>query len=93
MKVKTFAGTRKAVLDKEVNDWIAKSKVAVVKTNVAFKALSEKGPDFVVGRTTARRGVAVAITVWYDDSYGQPPTSKPTIWELESPETKKSRTP
>jgi hypothetical protein len=43
MKVKTFTGTRRATVDKQVNDWLAKSNVRVHKTNVAFKGLRERG--------------------------------------------------
>ena len=35
MKVKTFTGIRRATVDKQVNDWLAKSNVTVRKTNIA----------------------------------------------------------
>jgi hypothetical protein len=66
MKVKTFTGTRRATVDKQVNDWLAKSNVAVRKTNVAFKSLRERGPDAIAGRTAARRALGIAISIWYD---------------------------
>jgi hypothetical protein len=67
MKVKTFTGTHRATVDKQVNDWLAKSNVTVRRTNVAFKALKERGPDAIAGRTLARRGLGIAISVWYDE--------------------------
>jgi hypothetical protein len=43
MKVKTFTGTHRFAVDRQVNDWLAKSNVAVHKTNVAFKAAQRPG--------------------------------------------------
>jgi hypothetical protein len=37
MKVKTFTGTHRFAVDRQVNDWLAKSNVAVRKIDVAFK--------------------------------------------------------
>jgi hypothetical protein len=54
MKVKTFTGIRKATVDKQVNDWLAKSNITVRKTNVAFKGLRERGADAIAGRTGTR---------------------------------------
>jgi hypothetical protein len=82
MKVKTFTGTDRVAVDKQINDWLAKSKVAVLQTAVAFKPLSEKGLDVITGRTTTRRGMAVAITVWYKDPPTPKPMARPTNWEL-----------
>jgi hypothetical protein len=62
MKVKTFTGTHRAAVDKQVNDWLAESNVTVRKTNVALKPLRERGRDAIAGRTTTRRALAVAIT-------------------------------
>jgi hypothetical protein len=67
MKVKTFTGTHRATVDKQVNDWLAKSNGMVRRTNVAFKALKERGPDAIAGRTLARRGLGIAISIWYDE--------------------------
>ena len=67
MKVKTFTGIRRATVDKQVNDWLAKSNVRVRKTNVAFKGLKERGPDAITGRTLTRRGLGIAISIWYDE--------------------------
>ena len=67
MKVKTFTGTHRATVDKQVNDWLAKSNITVRRTNVAFKALKERGPDAIAGRTLARRGLGIAISIWYDE--------------------------
>ena len=67
MKVKTFTGTRRATVDKQVNDWLAKSNVTVRKTKVAFKGLRERGPDAIAGRTAARRALGIAISIWYDE--------------------------
>jgi hypothetical protein len=67
MKVKTFTGRHRATVDKQVNDWLAKSNVTVRKTNVAFKGLRERGADAIAGRTAARRALGIAISIWYDD--------------------------
>jgi hypothetical protein len=84
MKVKTFSGTHRFAVDSEVNDWLAKSNVTVHKTNVAFKALKEKGWDAVAGKTTRRRALAIAITVWYDEPYNLSPKPNPTAWIFKS---------
>jgi hypothetical protein len=39
MKVKTFVGSEAAKVDKQVNDWLVKSKVQVRWTSTAFKRL------------------------------------------------------
>jgi hypothetical protein len=38
MRVKTFTGTHRFAVDKQVNNWLAKTRVTVFKTNVAFKS-------------------------------------------------------
>jgi hypothetical protein len=68
MKVKTFTGTHRAAVDQQVNDWLARSNVEVRKTSTAFKAFRETGWDAVSGRTTSRRAVGIAISVWYDEA-------------------------
>jgi hypothetical protein len=77
MKVKTFTGTHRFVVDRQVNEWRAKSNVAVRKTSVAFKALRYGGWDAVAGKTSKRRALAIAITVWYDEPYYQKPKPNP----------------
>ena len=67
MKVKIFTGTRRAAVDQQVNDWIARSNVEVRKTSTAFKAFRESGWDATSGKTTSRRALGIAISVWYDD--------------------------
>jgi hypothetical protein len=42
MKVKTFTGTHRFALNRQVNDWLAKSNITVRKTGVAFKALRDR---------------------------------------------------
>jgi hypothetical protein len=79
MKVKTFTSTHRFIVDRQVNDWLAKSNVTVLKTNVAFKALRDRGWDAVAGKTTTRRAVAIAITVWYDEPM---PPSRPNTWRF-----------
>ena len=64
MNVKTFTGTHRAAVDKQVNDWLAQSNVIVIKANTAFKQLRERDWDAVAGRTTTRRAVAIAISIW-----------------------------
>jgi hypothetical protein len=63
MKVKTFTGTHRFALNRQVNDWLAKSNITVRKTGVAFKALRDRGWDAIAGKTTTRRAVAIAMTV------------------------------
>jgi hypothetical protein len=67
MKVKTFTGTHRGAVDKQVNDWLAASNVNVRKTDVAFKAYREHGWDAISGKTQTRRALGIAISVWYDD--------------------------
>ena len=67
MKVKTSTGTHRAAVDQQVNDWLARSNVEVRKTSTAFKAFRETGWDAISGRTTSRRAVGIAISVWYDE--------------------------
>jgi hypothetical protein len=80
MKVKTFTGTVRAAVDQQVNDWLVGSNVEVRKTNVAFKALREQGWDAVAGRTIARRAIAIAITIWYDEPAKKMNGDRPTNW-------------
>jgi hypothetical protein len=67
MKVKTFVGTDATEVDMQVNDWLAESKVCVRRTNTEFKHLRNRGEDALRGRTVARHGVGIAISVWYDE--------------------------
>jgi hypothetical protein len=71
MRVKTFVGTHKEALDKQVNDWLAASNVEVRKTDVAFKAYRNRGRDAISGRTISRRAMGIAITIWYDEPASQ----------------------
>jgi hypothetical protein len=80
MKVKTFTGTDRAAVDQAVNDCLAESNIEVRKTNVAFKALREHGWDAVAGKTTARRAIAIAITIWYDEPVKIINGDRPTNW-------------
>ena len=80
MKVKTFTGTHRPEVDKQVNEWLVKSNATVRKTDVAFKALRDRGWDAVAGKTTTRRAVAIAITVWYDEPYHLAPRPNPATW-------------
>jgi hypothetical protein len=66
MKVKTFLGSDSEEVDNQVNEWLAKSKVHVRRTSTAFKRFRDKGKDALTGRTQARYGVGIAISVWYD---------------------------
>ena len=68
MKVKTFLGTQAAEVDKQVNDWLAESKVQVLRTSTAFKRYRDRGKDALTGRTVARHGIGIAISVWYDEN-------------------------
>jgi hypothetical protein len=52
-------------VDNQVNAWLAKSKVHVRRTNTAFTRLRDKGRDALTGRTQARYGVGIAISIWY----------------------------
>ena len=84
MKVKTFTGTHRFALNRQVNDWLAKSNITVRKTGVAFKALRDRGWDAIAGKTTTRRAVAIAITVWYDEPHPQTPKPNPATWIFRS---------
>ena len=84
MKVKTFTGTHQFAVDRQVNDWLAKSNVTVRKTDVAFKALRDRGWDAIAGKTATRRAVAIAITVWYDEPYHQTSKPNPATWIFRS---------
>ena len=86
MKVRTFTGTDREAVDKQINDWLAQANVKVQKTSIAFKPLREKGWDAVSGRTTTRRAVAVAISVWYEEPSKKPARSKPTTWVFGQPD-------
>jgi hypothetical protein len=84
MKVKTFTGTHRVAVDKQVNDWLATSNLTVHKTDVDFKALRERGWDAVAGKATTRRALAIALTVWYEDSNRWLPNSHPSNWIFKS---------
>jgi hypothetical protein len=45
MKVKTFIGTDAAGVDKQVNDWLAESKVQVRRASTAFHRFRDRGKD------------------------------------------------
>ena len=83
MNVKTFTGTHRAAVDKQVNDWLTESNVTVVKTSTAFKQLRERGWDAVAGETTTRRALAVAISIWYEKP-SPANQSRPDNWIFES---------
>jgi hypothetical protein len=80
MKVKTFTGTHRAAVDQQVNDWLARSNVEVRKTSTAFKAFRETGWDAISGRTTSRRALGIAISVWYDEPVAKVIGNRPTDW-------------
>jgi hypothetical protein len=71
MKVKTFLGSDAEEVDDQVNAWLAKHKVHVCRTSTAFKHLRERGVDALRGRTVARHGVGVAISIWYEPATSQ----------------------
>jgi hypothetical protein len=64
MTVKTFVGTAAPEVDKQVNDWLAESKVHVRRTSIAFHRFRDRGKDAITGRTIARQGVGIVISVW-----------------------------
>jgi hypothetical protein len=72
MKVKTFIGTDAAGVDKQVNDWLAETKVEVRRTSTAFKRFKERGKDALTGRTVNRHGLGIAVSVWYDEHPAKP---------------------
>jgi hypothetical protein len=86
VKVKTFTGTHRATVDKQVNDWLAETNVTVRKTSTAFKQLRERGWDAITGRTTARRALGIAISVWYDEPASKSTQSRPTTWIFANPQ-------
>ena len=71
MKVKTFTGPDTKKVDKEVNDWLAKTGITVVKTDTAIKELRIPMQRQEMGSTktkTVYRVVpAIAISVWYKE--------------------------
>jgi hypothetical protein len=79
MQVRTFTGTDPAAVDKQVNDWLAESKVQVRHTSTAFRPLRDRGKDAITGRTVTRRAVAVAISVWYDEPGSKTTRSHPAV--------------
>jgi hypothetical protein len=88
MKVQTFVRTNAEAVDKQVNDWLGSNNVEVRMMSTAFKAFKEKGWDALAGRTTARRGLGVAISVWHDEpTIGQ---QRPDIWIFGSARQKKN---
>jgi hypothetical protein len=46
--------------------------------------MREWGPDAIAGKTAARRALAIAITVWYDEPYNQRPKPNPATWIFNS---------
>jgi hypothetical protein len=48
--------------------------VHVRRTSTAFKRLRDKGRDALTGRTQARYGVGIAISIWYDPQPAEPET-------------------
>ena len=82
MKVKTFTGTDPSAVDRQLNDWLAENGVKVLKTNTAFQRLRDHGKDAITGKTTSRRAVGVAISIWYEEPQKAP---RPETWEFEPP--------
>jgi hypothetical protein len=80
MKVKTFTGTHRAAVDQQVNDWLAWLARSNVEVRTAFKAFRETGWDAISGRTTSRRAVGIAISVWYDEPVTKVIGNRPTDW-------------
>ncbi len=42
MKVRTFTGTDRETVDKQINDWLAQANVKVQKTSIAFKRFERR---------------------------------------------------
>jgi hypothetical protein len=61
MKVKTFIGTDAAGVDKQVNGWLAESKVQVRRTSTAFKRFRDRGKDALTGRTAPSTAEAAGL--------------------------------
>jgi len=72
MRVKTFTGTHRVAVDKQVNDWLAESKVHVRRTSTTFHRFRDRGKDALTGRTVTRHAVGIAISVWYDEHPAKP---------------------
>jgi hypothetical protein len=75
-----LAWGHRAAVDQQVNDWLARSNVEVRKTSTAFKAFRESGWDAISGRTTSRRALEIAISVWYDEPVTKVIGNRPTDW-------------
>jgi hypothetical protein len=82
VKVKTFTGTNPKAVDQDVNDWLAENNVKVRKTNTAFHRLRDKGEDAITGKTTTRRALGIAISVWYEEPTRRP--QRPDTWIFRS---------
>jgi hypothetical protein len=50
------------------------------KTSTAYKASRESGWDAISGRTTSRRALGIAISVWYDEPVTKVIGNRPTDW-------------
>jgi hypothetical protein len=67
MKVKTFAGSETAKVDKRVNDWLARFGIKPHHTNTAIGQFTVKGEDQLTGKPVNRRVAVIAISVWYEE--------------------------
>ena len=67
MKVKLFTGSNLRKVEKEVNDWLAKSGIRPHHTDTAINQFTVKGEDQVRGKPVTRRVPVIVISVWYEE--------------------------
>jgi hypothetical protein len=83
MRVKTFIGTDPDAVDEQVNEWLAEnSGVKVCKTSTALQRLRDHGNDAITGKATRRRALGIAISVWYEEPYGEKLKPSSSKWEF-----------
>jgi hypothetical protein len=90
MKVKTFLGSDAEEVDRQVNAWLAKSKVHVRRTSTAFKCLKFRGEGTLAGTPVIRHGaVDRSSAVSPLPPSRTPPTSLPSTglnaWKTQKP--------
>jgi hypothetical protein len=71
-------------VDQQVNEWLAgNSNAKVCKTNTAFQRFRDHGKYAITGKTTTRRAVGIAISVWYEEPTSRAFRSNPATWIFE----------
>ena len=71
MKIKTFLGQDPLAVDRQINEWLAGTKVAIKFTNTAVSAFTAKGKEQVSGKAITKEIPVIAISVWFEDNIGK----------------------